>query len=149
MIRKMLSTLLFITTLIGCVSANNSKLEKLPANAFSVDIETDIISEVFKMVLTNNTDKSICIDAQDWPNDRGQLHFAADAIYAVVEGVRYPIKDRNLGYCLDGCSTVIAMHSAITGHIPFSEFQGNFEVLPNTKIKLIYSINPFSCPQHN
>ena len=137
--------MLALTILTGCVSATRESFADLPSNAFSLKIENDLIVQSFNLKLTNNTNKSICIDAQDWPNNMGQLHFAADVVYAVFENTKYPIKDRNLGYCLNGCKTVIAANSSITGQIPFSEFQGNFENLAEKNIALVYSISPFYC----
>ena len=80
----------------------------------------------FDVVFLSRSDRPLCIHQHSWPNSLGQLHFAGDHVFVLINGVQYPIQDRNFGYCSPttkyGCYHRVRPGAELRGFVAFSEF---------------------------
>lgn len=92
----------------------------------------------------NESDSTMCLLPEDWPNLGGKINQASDRVYLVVGQERFPIEDFNTGYCPQGCAFRVAPGKKISASIPYSDFR-----LPerlNDKLKkLEFSPTAYKC----
>lgn len=134
--------------LMCCTTGNINTLKlgtALPDNKYSLSVNDDLSSKHFTLKLTSFVDRQSCVYFEDWPNKNGYLHFASDRVFMAVLGKKLPIKDRNLGYCVDGCYIEIPPKGTIESIIPYSEFESDIPLNIDTKKTLIYTVQPYLC----
>ena len=130
--------LVFGLTLIGC---------EQPYEGVTVHprIEDRPDRERIELFYTNSTKNSLCFDDASWPNSTGTLSFAGDRFALVVDGRRFPVEDRNTGYCIgEKCGASVAPSATIFGFLPYSEFHLPDELRHKEK-RLEYSIRAYQC----
>jgi hypothetical protein len=105
---------------------NHVQAEHARQSEYELLIEERFDDQRFELYLNSRSDRQLCIQQDVWPNSLGQLHFAGGQVYVTIDGTRYPIRDRNLGYCVPteeyGCYHVIPPGGKLSGFIAFSEF---------------------------
>jgi hypothetical protein len=90
----------------------------------SVEYEfSDNINEKnIEIVFHNTYPHPVCLTPEMWPNASGRIDAAGDFVYLTIDGVRYPMKNFNTGYC-PGCSTRVSVGETIRGVIPYKHFE--------------------------
>ena len=75
-----------------------------------------------ELLYLNDTGKALCLLATSWPNEAGKLNQMSALVFLVVGAQRFPIEDFNTGYCPTGCVRRVASGEAISGSIPYKDF---------------------------
>ncbi|SEP10916.1 hypothetical protein SAMN02800692_3732 [Luteibacter sp. UNC138MFCol5.1] len=109
-----------------------------------VQVVDDKASKRFDLVLRNTSGKAWCIEEDSWPSSLGYLHFHETDVWVDVDGRRYPIASRNLGYCPGDCDLRLPAGESLRGSIPYSEFAFPASVEQSEK-HLHLSIGAFVC----
>lgn len=90
----------------------------------SVEYEfSDNVNEkTIELVFHNTYPYPVCFTPEMWPNTSGKIDAAGDFVYLTIDGVRYPMKNFNTGYC-PGCSIRVSVDESIRGVIPYKYFE--------------------------
>jgi len=92
----------------------------------------------FDVSLANPSAYERCVESESWPNAAGWIHFASDVVFAEVDGDRFSLRERNVGYCFGGCQVVrIPPNGRVSAQLPYGEFPGLASPAPhNAKLTL-------------
>ena len=120
----------------------------MPRGALDVDrlvaIKDNVASKKFDIELQNATSQAWCIDDGSWPTSGGFLDAHGSDVWVEVNGRKYPIKERNLGFCPSSCDFRLRPGETVRGSIPYTEFSLPESVEMSEK-KLILSIGSRIC----
>lgn len=76
-----------------------------------------------ELLYRNESRKTVCLSAEQWPNKAGKLDQVGDRAILVVAGERFPVESFNAGYCFgDQCARRVAPGEQITGSISYTDF---------------------------
>ena len=76
-----------------------------------------------ELLWLNGTSKTVCLDAEAWPNQAGKMNQMSKSVFLVVGAERFPIEDFNTGYCPYGCTPLyVGPGEQISGSIPYRDF---------------------------
>jgi hypothetical protein len=76
-----------------------------------------------ELLYRNESSKTVCLSAEDWPNLAGKLNQVSDRVSLVVGGERFPIENFNTGYCIGNrCARRVAPGEQISGSISYDDF---------------------------
>lgn len=76
-----------------------------------------------ELLYRNESRKTVCLSAEDWPNLAGKLNQVSDRVFLVVAGERFPIENFNTGYCIGNqCARRVAPGEQISGSISYNDF---------------------------
>lgn len=135
--------------LLACCASvgrrSNTVLTPALPGDYRLEIAEDRATHRFTLRLVSTTTRRLCIGEHQWPNNLGQLHFAADRVFVIVEDSKYYVNERNLGYP-EGV-VEIPPHKEVTGFISFSEFAAKMSEDPDIPRKLVFSVRPFYCDE--
>lgn len=92
----------------------------------------------------NDSDHTMCLLPEHWPNAAGKIHSASDTVFLIVGGQRFPIEEFNTGYCPQGCATRVAPGEEVIAFIPYSDFDLP-ESFRNKPKELQFSPKAFRC----
>ena len=125
--------------LLGCQTTS------IEPQFFPIAVYDNIDEQKFDLMMRNTSAKAVCIDVQSWPNNIGELHYAAHEVSVEIESELYPIRDDNLGYCPTGCEDhVIEAGSTLKGSIPYGLFGISKQETAHAK-QLNFSPATFEC----
>lgn len=110
---------------------------------YRLEIAEDRENQRFDLRLVSTTNRRLCIGEHQWPNSLGQLHFASTDIYVIVAGVKYGVKERNMGYP-EGTLRIPA-HGQLTGFLSFDEFDAGWRTNLDEGHRLVFPVQPFYC----
>lgn len=123
--------------LAGCALLSSSEYQQVPENEYEFLIKTDKDNRRFELVLRSLSNQPICLDYEDWPNANGEMHFASDWVYIMVNNKKYPLAVSNFGSCVrnkpNACLLPIASGQELRGHLNFYNFGINTSELENIK----------------
>lgn len=112
----------------------------LPAIADRPPLEFAFSSGIdgFEVTLANPSAYDRCIASESWPNAAGWIHYSSDVVFVDAGSERYPLRDRNVGYCPGGCEQVrIPAKGSVSARLPYIEFPGlTAPPPPNAKLSL-------------
>jgi len=127
------------SALLGCETTS------IEPQFFPIAIHDNIGEQKFDIMIQNTSTKSVCIDVQNWPNNVGELHYAADIVSVEIGSKSYPIRDSNLGYCPSGCEDhKIKAGETLEGSIPYKLFE-ILDSEKNSKKELSFTPAAFEC----
>ncbi|MGE0186550.1 MAG: hypothetical protein AB7Q23_12230 [Hyphomonadaceae bacterium] len=139
-----LRCLLFVLLLAGCTSPAHRSTVFVPEDQFELQVSTEFDEQVFSVALVSKSDSAMCIDADQWPNRRGNLHMGSLRARVVDAGREFPAVDENFGYCVgSACDIRIEPSARLEGRIAFSTFEGWTQ--RTSSARLIFSVRPRRC----
>ena len=110
-----------------------------------LEFEFSPASDAFEVRLANPSAYERCIVSESWPNSAGWIHFSSDIVFVDVDSERFPLRDRNVGYCPGGCEVVrIPPHGSVSAKLPYIEFP-SLSAPPPHSAKLILRPNETPC----
>ncbi len=139
-----MKTHLIILSILGFTLCGCKTTSPKPQH-FPVVVQDNAEEQKFDISMQNTTAKAVCISVENWPNNIGELHYAADILYIEIASDTYPIFDSNLGYCPKGCGThKIEAGETLKGNIPYKLFAIP-EHQKTSKKKLHFTPAAFKC----
>lgn len=100
----------------------------------------------FKLTLTSLDDRPICLHIQQWPNQRGEVHFGASWVVLHSAGGLYRARDTNSGRCVGPkCIIHIAPKGVLRGIISYSVFGSAVDVIALKNRRLQVDVQPRLC----
>jgi hypothetical protein len=98
-----------------------------------------------EVAFQNNSAVPICLAAEDWPSNSGDLHESSDVVYLLVQGKKFPIRNMNRGYCKgDPCTIRIQPGERIAGSMPYENFDLP-ESAASAQKELVFAPPAFGC----
>lgn len=70
----------------------------------------------------NNSNYTVCLTPEDWPNKGHKINQASNEVFLVVGDKKFPIQDFNTGYCPKGCEIYVKPGEQISANLPYGEF---------------------------
>ena len=100
-----------------------------------------------ELLYLNDTGKTLCLSADNWPSKVGALDQMGDVVFLVVGSERFPIMDTNMGVpvCYGVCARRVAPGEEISASIRYDDFVGYREGLRYQPKSLIFSPTAFVC----
>lgn len=99
---------------------------------------------LIQLTYTNKSRETTCLGSADWPNEGHMLDQASNRVFVLVDGTRYPIKNVNTGYCVDGCPTYVAPGKTAIAFLRYEDFGLPYKVRNQTKL-LDFKPRGYSC----
>jgi len=136
--------LLAITTL-SC-STTGHHIDFAPSSEYRLSISPNFQRQVFQVDLQSLSQRPLCIDFDQWPNEVGELSMGSQRAHVSADGATYAAIDRNFGYCMGPrCIIRIPPGEHLRGFISFSEFQGWNPGNHVAEAHLDFSVGPRYC----
>ncbi|GJL95583.1 MAG: hypothetical protein DHS20C05_19880 [Hyphococcus sp.] len=130
------SALFLLVVIIGCTTESRP-VEPVEGIDYAFSAIANEQLERFELTINSKSHKLMCVPFENWPVNTGDLHYAAEVVFMNVQDSRYPIRDRNLGYCPSGCgSNEIPPGGTLRSVIPYSNFVG-YEKVSNAKSRTL------------
>lgn len=97
--------------------------------------------------IQSNSSFPMCMTNSTWPSHQGQLDGAAQRVFIVVNGKRYPYKNYEMNYCpFRECAIEVTKRNRVQGDIFYKDFHLPEEIYDEPK-ELIFDAEPFWCAQ--
>ena len=127
-LRIVLGLLVFCSILSAChrpPPEDGPWLVPAPADGWSLATVDNTAEHRFDLILKNESDRSIYLYHDEWPNSLGRMHFAGDTVSIETEGERHLMVQRNMGLCVAsglGCFIEIRPGEVLDGFLAYGEF---------------------------
>lgn len=133
-VRKWVGFICTSIALTGCLSHQDKRSEPLEYLDVPYTYDDNLDQSRFDLTFKNETNRAVCLSADQWPGRHGQVNHQRDRIFLVSDEMRYSIKQFNTGYCIgETCTLTIAPGEKITGSIPFEHFDAPIDAHTTSK----------------
>lgn len=105
-----------LSCLVGCATSDGTLVE------ISYILKDDPESERLVLEYRNETNRTICLSPEHWPNSAGRIDQETGAVVLIAGEKRYALEGFNTGYCPQGCATAVKPGKAVVSAIPYKYF---------------------------
>jgi hypothetical protein len=100
----------------------------------------------FDVVLESEDPRPLCLSAEQWPNQWGELGGWTGQAKVITHDVELPSRFKNFGYCADTCKRwEITQGQPLHGFIAYDQFASREPLAEVADKRLVFDVQPHVC----